>query len=161
MSIKTMTQTTQNARDIKGTPEEVYNAFINPAVLEIWQAPGEMRAKVHHFDLRVGGGYRMSLFYPANEKEMQGKTTEKEDSYTARFVELIPNQRIVEVIRFDTSNPDFAGEMIMEITLIAVDAGTRVTILFKNIPRGIKPADNETGTASALEKLAQYVEGKT
>ena len=156
-----MAQNTQNSRDIKGTPEEVYHAFINPAALEIWQAPGDMEAKVHHFDLRVGGGYKMSLFYPESETEMQGKTTEREDRYTARFVELLPHQKIVEAIWFATSNPDFAGEMIMEITLIAVDTGTRVTILFKDIPKGIKPEDNEAGTVSALDKLARYVEGKT
>ena len=42
-----MEQTTQNSRDIKATPHEVYNAFIDPAVLELFQAPGDMTAKVH------------------------------------------------------------------------------------------------------------------
>src|SRR5438874_596200 len=137
-----MGQTTQNSLDIKATQEEVYNAFINPAALEVWQAPDDMRAKVHSFDLKVGGGYQMSLFYPESEKVMKGKTRAKEDRYTARFVELIPNKKIVEAIQFDTSNPDLAGEMIMEITLAAVDGRTRVTFVFKNIPKGIKPADN-------------------
>jgi hypothetical protein len=73
-----MGQTTQNSRDIKATEEKIYNAFINPAELEIWQAPGDMTARVHNFDLRVGGGYQMSLFYPDNEKEMKGKTADKD-----------------------------------------------------------------------------------
>jgi hypothetical protein len=33
-----------------------------------------------------------------------------------------------------------------------------VTIVFKNIPAGIDPKDNETGTEQSLEKLARYVD---
>ena len=117
-----------------------------------------MTAKVHNFDLRVGGSYQMSLFYPDSEKGVAGKTAGKEDRFTSRFLELIPNQRIVQAINFDTSNPDFMGEMIMEVTLKSIDTGTKVTFTFNNIPIGIKPADNEAGTISSLEKLANYVE---
>jgi len=51
-----------------------------------------------------------------------------------------------------------AGEMIMEVTFEAEEGGTTVTILFKDIPPGIRPEDNEAGTRSTLEKLARYVE---
>lgn len=100
----------------------------------------------------------MSLFYPQSEKESRGKTSEKEDRYTARFVELIPSQKIVQAITFDSGDPAFSGEMIMEVTFEAKVVGTRVTIMFKNIPTGIRPEDNETGTKSTLEKLARYGE---
>ena len=146
--------------DLKATLEEIYNAFINPTSLEIRQAPGKMTAKIHNFDLRIGGGYQMSLCYSDNENEMKGKTAGKEDRYTARFVELIPNKKIVQAINFDTSNPDFMGEMIMEVVLKPIDNGTNVTFTFKNIPIGIRPADNEAGTISSLKKLAKYVESK-
>ena len=150
--------TTQNSKDIKATQETLYRAFTNPAALAAWLAPGEMTGKVHSFDLRVGGGYQMSLFYPQSEKESRGKTTEKEDRFTARFTELTPYKKIVQMITFDSSDPAFSGEMIMEVTFEAKDQGTKVTILFRNIPPGIRPEDNEAGTQSTLEKLARYVE---
>ena len=87
-----------------------------------------------------------------------GKTSEREDRYTARFIELTPFQKIVEAIDFDSADPAFAGEMIMEILLEAAEGGTIVYILFKDIPPGIRPEDNEAGTQSALEKLALYSE---
>ena len=152
--------TTQNSKDIKATKEALYEAFTNPAALAVWLAPGEMTGKIHKFDLRVGGGYRMSLFYPESEKESRGKTSEKEDRFTARFLELTPYKKIVQVITFDSSDPAFSREMIMEVTFEAKDAGTRVTILFKNIPPGIRPGDNGAGTKLSLEKLARYVEKK-
>jgi hypothetical protein len=46
----------------------------------------------------------------------------------------------------------------MEVTFEAKDVGTKVTILFKNIPPGVRPEDNEAGTELSLEKLARMVE---
>ena len=91
---------------------------------------------------------------------MKGKTTDKEDKFSARFVEIIPNEKIVEAVQFDTSKPGFGDEMIMEVTFHPIESGTRVTFLFKHIPNGIKPEDNEAGTLSSLQKLAELVEGK-
>jgi hypothetical protein len=66
----------------------------------------------------------------------------------------------VEAIRFDSPNADFQGEMIMEVTFEAVaDGGTRVSMVFKNIPDGIRPGDNEKGTELSLQKLEKYVTG--
>jgi uncharacterized protein YndB with AHSA1/START domain len=139
-------------------PEALYWAFTNPGALAIWLAPGEMTGKVHHFDLRVGGGYQMSLFYPGSEKGSRGKTAEKEDRFTARFVTLKPYEKIVEAIRFESADPAFSGETIMEVSLAALGSKTRVTIECRNIPPGIRPEDNEAGTRSSLEKLARYAE---
>jgi len=150
--------TTENAKDMKAGSETLYRAFTNPEALAVWLAPGEMTGKVHSFDLRVGGGYTMSLFYPAAEKQATGKTTEKEDRFTVRFTELNPNKKIVQAINFDAADPAFAGTMTMEITLKEIPGGTKVTILFTNIPPGIRPEDNEAGTKQSLEKLALYTE---
>lgn len=153
-----MGQTTKNSKVINATAETIYKAFTDPIALEVWQAPGDMTAKVHNFDLRVGGGYEMSLFYPDSEKVMKGKTRGKEDRFTAKFIELIQNKKIVQTVNFESPNPDFSGEMIIEITFEPIEKGTNVTYFFKNIPKGIRPEDNEAGTISTLEKLAHYVE---
>jgi uncharacterized protein YndB with AHSA1/START domain len=158
MTDGTSRATTRNTRFIKASQEALYRAFTDPAALVNWQAPGGMTAKVHHFEARAGGGYSMSLFYTGSERAQRGKTAEKEDRYTARFVELSPPERIVEAITFDTEDPAFKGEMIMEVMLAPENDGTTVTILFKNIPPGIRPEDNEAGTRSSLEKLARFVE---
>src|SRR5690606_5347573 len=141
-----MGQTTKNSKIIKATAETVYQAFTSPRALEVWQAPDEMTAKVHNFNLSVGGGYEMSLYYPDSEKVMQGKTQGKEDRFKAKFIELIPGKKIVQAVTFESPNPDFSGEMIIEITFEPQEDGTSVTYFFKNIPKGIKPEDNEEGT---------------
>ena len=149
---------TRNSKWIKATPEALYRAFTDPAALAVWLAPGDMTGEVHRFDYRVGGGYQMSLYYPSSENTFRGKTEDREDRYTARFVELTPPRRIVEAITFDSVDPAFEGEMTMVVTCEAENGGTIVSIFFKDIPSGIRPQDNEAGTQSTLEKLARYVE---
>jgi uncharacterized protein YndB with AHSA1/START domain len=143
---------------IKAPRDAIYRAFLDPAALASWMAPGEMTAAVHAFDARVGGGYTMSLTFHDLDPGKPGKSSDREDRYTARFVDLTPPSCIVSVITFDTADPAFTGEMTMTVTLKQQDGGTEVTIRFENIPPGIRPEDNDTGTRSSLEKLARYVE---
>jgi len=150
--------TTTNQKLIHSSPETVYQAFTDPRALEIWLAPGDMTGKIHSFDLRPGGRYEMSLYYPATDKTGKGKSASNEDRFVARFVELRPPSKIVQAIIFDSADPAFSGEMIMETSLQLKNNGTMVTMTFKNIPPGIKPADNEKGTNLSLEKLIRYLE---
>jgi uncharacterized protein YndB with AHSA1/START domain len=152
--------TTTTTAVIRAPREALYRAFTDPTALAVWQAPDEMTAKVHEFDLRVGGGYRMSLFYPASEQVHRGKTAEREDRYTARFVELMPPTRIVQAITFDSVDPSFSGEMTMTVTLEEREDGIEVTLMYEHIPSGIRPEDNDAGTRSSLEKLARYMESR-
>jgi uncharacterized protein YndB with AHSA1/START domain len=151
---------TQNSKWIKAPPEVLYQAFTDPLALAVWFAPEDMTGKVHRFDGRVGGGYEMSLYYLSSEHPVRGKTTDQEDRYMTRFVELTPPSRIVEAITFDSVDPAISGEMIMEVTFEAKDGGTTVSILFKDIPPGVRPEDNEAGTQQTLEKLARYIEAE-
>ena len=82
-----MAQTT-NSKIINASAESLYQALVSPKAIETWQVPGHMTGKVYNFDLKEGGGYTMSIFYPENEKEMKGKTSEKEDMFSASFIEL-------------------------------------------------------------------------
>jgi uncharacterized protein YndB with AHSA1/START domain len=148
---------TRSSKWIPAPPDVLYHAFTDPAALAVWQAPDNMTGEVHQFDGRVGGGYDMSLYYRSFDHPVSGKTTEQEDRFTARFVDLTPPSRIVEAIRFASSDPAFAEEMIEEVVFEAKDGGTLVSILFTNLPSGVRPEDNEAGTQQALEKLAHYV----
>ena len=148
---------TRTSMVIKAPREALYRACTEPAALAAWRAPGDMTGRVHRFDLR-GGGYQMSLYYPASETTARGKTSAREDRYTARFVELTPPRRIVEAITFDTADPAFAGELRMEVTFADDADGTVVSVVFTDLPPGIGPEDNAAGTRSALEQLARYVE---
>jgi uncharacterized protein YndB with AHSA1/START domain len=143
------------SRVIGAGPEEIYAAFMDPAALAAWLPPGEMTGEIHEFDARVGGGYRMSLFYPPTERSFRGKTSDREDRFSVRFVELAPPHRIVEAVNFDTKDPAFLGEMTIVATFEEVSGGTEVTLLCKNLPPGLRAQDNEAGSRMSLEQLAR------
>lgn len=153
-----MEQSTRNSRIIHATADKIYEALTTAEGLEAWQAPGDMKGKVHRIDLREGGGYEMSLYYTAGEQEMKGKTADNEDRFKVNFKELIPARKIVETVDFESEDPAFSGTMTIEITLEPTAGGTEVTFYFTDIPKGIKPEDNEAGTISSLDKLARYLE---
>src|SRR2546429_6931001 len=99
---------TQTSRIIQATAKDLYDAFLDPAALLDWLPPGDMTGKLHSFDARVGGGgYRISLFYPAesDKPHPDGKTSAQEDMVDVRFLEFDLPHRIVEAIRFVTDDP--------------------------------------------------------
>jgi uncharacterized protein YndB with AHSA1/START domain len=150
---------TRTSRVIKARPEELYAAFLDPTALVDWLPPGEMTGEIREFDARVGGGYRMSLFYPPDERTFRGKTSDREDIVNVRFVELAPPRLIVEIVSFVSADPAFLGEMTMTATFEEVSDGTEVTLLFEKLPPGLQPEDNETGARLSLEQLARRIEG--
>jgi uncharacterized protein YndB with AHSA1/START domain len=74
-----------------------------------------------------------------------------------RFVELVPNKRVVEVDEFETKDPALRGEMKITIELLEKDGGAEVVGVHEGLPPGLSAADNEMGWRMALEKLASLV----
>jgi uncharacterized protein YndB with AHSA1/START domain len=146
--------TTTVSRIIRAPRRAVYEACLDPVAIAAWRVPDNMKAEVHVFDAHEGGTYRMSLTYRDRGQSPGGKTSEDTDTFQGRFVELVPEEKIVEAIAFDTRDPEFAGEMKMTTLLAVADGGTEVTMLCQDLPPGIRPEDNEEGTRQALRKLA-------
>lgn len=147
---------TRTSRVIRARPEALYDAFLDPDALVEWLPPAEMAGEIHAFEAGVGGGYQMSLYFSPDESTFRGKTADREDRGEVRIVELESPRRIVEEIRFDTADPAFLG--VMTATLDAVPEGTEVTLLFQNLPPGLRPEDNDAGARTSLEQLARLVE---
>jgi uncharacterized protein YndB with AHSA1/START domain len=126
------------------------------AAVATWMVPDGMTSHVHAFDAREGGAFRVSLTYDAPTGT--GKTTARTDTYHGRFVKLVPNETVVEVVEFETTDPAMKGEMTIPITLADADGGTEILAVHDGLPRGLSPADNETGWRMSLAKLAALVE---
>jgi uncharacterized protein YndB with AHSA1/START domain len=147
------------SRVIDAPREAVYRAYLDRDSLAAWLPPGAMTGVVHAFDAREGGSFSMSLVYPKGDRSARGKTTENTDTFRGRFVTLIPNERIVWAVEFESADSAFAGEMIVATTLAPAAGGTEVTIRCDNIPAGVRLEDNEAGCRSSLEKLASFLAG--
>lgn len=152
---------TRTSRVIHATPHELYDAFTDRKALVEWLPPARMTGVIHELDARVGGGYVMSLYYPADETNFRGKTAEKEDRVRVQFVELTPPRRIVETVTFESADEAFAGEMRLTVTFEPLTDGTEVVMLFENLPPGLRPEDNDEGARISLEQLARRFEASS
>src|SRR6266849_2907426 len=147
---------TRISRHINAPRAAVYRALLDARAVAKWMVPDGMTSHVHAFDAREGGSFRISLTYEAPTGT--GKTTAHTDTYHGRFVKLVPNEQVVEVDEFETEDPALRGEMTITITLADADGGTDLFAVHDGLPRGVSPADNETGWRMALAKLAALVE---
>ena len=117
---------------------------------------GGMSSRVHEFDAREGGSFRVSLTYDAPDRT--GKSAPHTDTYHGHFARLVPDEQVVEVLEFEAADPALAGTMTITTTLTDADRGTDVLVVHEGIPDGVPAADNETGTRMALANLARLAE---
>ena len=136
--------------------QAVYRALLDADAIAKWRVPAGMSSRVHEFDPREGGSFRVSLSYDAPAGT--GKSAPHTDTYHGHFVKLLPDEQVVEVFEFETADPELRGKMTMTTTLTEVAGGTDVLVVHEGIPDQVPAADNETGTRMALANLARLVE---
>lgn len=146
------------SRVIDAPRPEVYRAFLDPDAVVAWLPPDGMTGRVHQFDPREGGEFCVSLTYRDATGGAGGKTTPDTDTHHGRFVSLVPDERIEEIVEFESDDPRFAGEMRITVTFADAADGTAVTYRCDDIPSGIRPEDNEAGCRSSLRQLAVLLE---
>ncbi|HET6230756.1 MAG TPA: SRPBCC family protein [Longimicrobiaceae bacterium] len=149
--------TTQLRWHIDAPPAAVYAALIDPDAVARWMVPDDMTSRVHHFDARESGLFRISLTYRA--PDAAGKSGAHTDTYHGRFVRLVPGELVIETVEFETADPAMRGEMTVSFALSPADGGTDLLALHSNVPPGIDPADNETGWRMSLANLARLLDG--
>ena len=149
-------RSTRVTQRVRASREQVYRALLDADDVAIWMVPDGMTSQVHEFDPREGGRFRISLTY--DEPTGTGKSTAHTDTFHGRFIRLVPNQEVVEVIEFESGDAAMRGEMTVTLLLSDANGGTDVVGVHENLPPGLSPADNETGWRMSLAKLASLVE---
>jgi uncharacterized protein YndB with AHSA1/START domain len=134
----------------------VYRALLDARAVATWMVPTGMTSEVHAFEPREGGTFRISLTYDAPTGT--GKTTAQTDTFHGRFVTLVPDHQVIEVVEFEAADPAMRGEMTITFTLVDAGGATDVVAVHDNLPPGVSAADNETGWRISMAKLAALVE---
>jgi uncharacterized protein YndB with AHSA1/START domain len=151
------TRTDTTSRLIRATAPKIWNALTRQSALRQWKAPAGMHLEIFHYNARVDGTYRVALRY--DNPSTKGKSGENADVVNGRFLEMEPNKKIVEAVRFESDDPSFAGEMIMTTELTPEKGGTRITFTAENVPTGITYDDHIKGMEDSLEQLSALVTG--
>jgi len=150
---------TRVTRHLNAPRSAVYAALIDRDAISRWKVPTGMTCRVHEFDGREGGAFRISLTY--DEPDRVGKTTSQTDTYHGHFARLVENELVVEVDEFETTDPDLRGAMTITVALAdAVGGGTDLVAVHDGLPDGVPAADNVTGWNGSLARLAALVEAR-
>jgi uncharacterized protein YndB with AHSA1/START domain len=152
-----MSRTDRAALVIDAPLPRVFAALVDRGALESWLPPGGMTGRFERFDARPGGSYRLALTY-ADPTGAPGKSAADADVVEARYVDIVPDDRVVQAVDFVSDDPAFAGAMTMTWSVRSVEGGTRVEITATDVPDGIGADDHAAGMASSLANLAAYLE---
>ena len=130
-----MPRTDRASRLVAAPVPRVFEALVDRDALLAWLPPRGMVARFERFDPRPGGSYRLVLSYV--DAESGGKSSADSDIVEARYVDIVPNVRVVQAVDFISDDPKFAGTMTMTWAVAAVNGGTRVDIVADDVPDGI------------------------
>lgn len=86
-----------------------------------------------------------------------GKSTADSDVVEARYIEIVPDVRVVQAMDFVSDDPAFAGTMTMTWDVRAEAGATVIEITADDVPDGISAEDHAAGLASSLENLARHL----
>lgn len=134
-------------RVIKASPEKVFRAFSDPDAYSSWIPPYGFLGKMHSYDFKTGGSYRMSFI---------NFSTGNSHSFGGNILEIELNKFIKYTDTFD--DPNLPGEMITTIRLDKVSAGTELKVVQEGIPAAIPLDMCYLGWQESLDKLVRLVE---
>ena len=142
-----MPNTIKLHRVLRAAPEKVYRAFLDPDATAKWMPPYGFTGKVHHFEAKVGGTFKVSF---------KNFTTGQSHSFGGRYLELVPHERIRYMEAFDA--PNMTGELQVQVTLKKVSCGTELSIVQEGVPDAIPVEACCLGWQESLAQLANLVE---
>lgn len=127
-------------------PERLYRAFLDADAYAQWIPPEGFVCKVHQFDARPGGSFRMSFI---------NFSAQKAHSFGGKFVEIIPNTLLRYTDEFD--DPNLPGVIHVTVRLKAVSCGTEIEIEQAGIPDLIPVEQCYLGWQQSLNNLGRLV----
>ncbi len=134
-------------RIIQASPEKVFRAFADPVAHASWLPPYGFICTVQEMDFKVGGAFKMTFI---------NFSTGKGHSFGGEYLEIVPNELVKYVDRFD--NPNLPGEITTTVWLNKVSCGTELKVIQENIPDMIPVEMCYLGWQESLDKMKKLVE---
>ena len=137
-------------RTYSATPEEVFDAWTNPTVLERWWAPGpDWETPLIEVDLRVGGRYRLATRNPENGRvhTIAGEYTEIDR----------PNRLVYSWGWENEPRSDHISNVTVEFE--PTEAGTTVVVIHRDLENDESYGIHAFGWTEVMKSLERRVFG--
>ena len=127
-------------RTIAASPDDLFDAWLDPEALAIWMRPGTIKSAVAKVEPRVGGRYQV---------DMQGESGVIPHSGTYRVIDR--PKRLVFTWHSPHTGP---GETLVTVDFLRVGSKTEVVVTHEQLPETARDA-HQRGWTSGLEHLDQ------
>ena len=134
-------------RFINAPPARVYKAWTDPAELQRWFGPEDVRTIKIDADVRIGGKYRWDL----------QKQDGEEWSCLGEYRELVPGKKIVFTWKWDDDENWAEHNSVVTVELSDRDGGTEVRLVHEKLPSEESRDRHNQGWNSVLDRLEKFV----
>jgi uncharacterized protein YndB with AHSA1/START domain len=126
------------------SPDLVFRAFTEPALLTRWFSPGaDIVIEVLVHELRSRGRYRFRYREPSGEIS----------SVAGEFREVSPPTRLVFTWTWEPPDPHAGVETLVTVDFVAENAGTLVVVTHERFPDEQSRERHEKGWRATLERM--------
>jgi uncharacterized protein YndB with AHSA1/START domain len=131
------------------SPESVFRAFTDPALLVRWFSPSpDIATRVLEHDLREGGRYRFAFRFPDGAESV----------VLGEFLEVSRPLRLVFTWTWENPDPHAGVETRVTLTLTPESGGTSLLVTHDGFPEeGIRHRHDE-GWAATLARLSAILQ---
>jgi uncharacterized protein YndB with AHSA1/START domain len=128
-------------RTIAASPEELFDAWLDPEAVGIWMRPGAILTTLAKIDARVGGHY---------EFVMHSESATYPTSGTYRVIDR-PHRLVF------TWQPGGTREFesVVTVEFLRVDQGTEVVLTHEQLPEALRES-HRNGWTSGIEHLDRF-----
>jgi len=148
MTTKTAEKTSlEIIRFINAPPARVYKAWTDPAELQRWFGPEDVRTIKIDADVRVGGKYRWDLL----------KQDGEEWACLGEYRELVPGKKIVFTWKWDDDESWENHNSIVTVEFSAHGGGTEVKLTHEKLPSEESRDRHNQGWNSVLDRLEKFL----
>lgn len=137
----------QLTRQIRAQRERVFRAFTDPEDLKRWSAPQGFTVPVAEVDLRVGGGYRISMRAPDGAVHTAIGT----------YREITPPRRLVYTWQWEGGMEGDEAETLVTVEFHERGDATEVIFLHEGFRDETARDKHNEGWTSIFDRLVEFV----
>jgi len=130
--------------------DRVWRAFSDPTAIPKWFPPHGFTCKIHSFNFKVGGTYKMEFL------NFSAGVAGASDGFSGKYLQIKTHELIKWTDRFD--NPALAADMFTTIHFRKVSVGTELKIEQSGLPDVIPPESCYIGWQQSLSLLSLLCE---
>ena len=134
-------------RFIKASPDRIYAAWTDPAQLEEWFGPENVKTRDLVADVRVGGQFRWDCTDPEGN----------EMTITGEYRELEPGRKIVFTWQHEGNEDWKNNSSIVTAEFFEREGGTEIHLTHERLPTEASRDDHEQGWNSVLDRLEKFL----